>query len=496
MKTQIDCYIDKATIGLPARERIDTAAELRVHLNSQVKKHMLEGHNKEEAEFLAVDAMGAVAPVNRQFLGHIFTPRVGWGLVVAAVFGVSSWLLWTNQELLFMAQGSITQVPENQVQDFAVVTGLQTKALDIVAPLGTKEITYALITPNKNPEISKVFTRNSRKIRLFISSDTNLEKCQRIFVGSNERRIDQKVCAPEPIATSLVGVSPWFGTEYLYPQNPSLNRWIPIFVMKPTVVEKRTNETWISFGNPQTRTWTALFIQFKDKTNGCWNCTPNWRYLKLVDETRNRDGVAPKMLLEQAQQEGIGFSDLIGFQIPQITKQIDAAIHRHGQKPLIFTNVVRPNTKTELIASFGVYNLQGNRPSSRHWNVSFGDSSSGEFVNAAENYPEVFAPEYAVPDKAIDPNIGDNSLYLTLPKRFSLDTWIPIWALPTHVPDTGQPRGNSGNRSIGDVHLDPNKWYIGYVRFLSKPSDGRNIFPRYKVKSPENPRISLLEVER
>jgi hypothetical protein len=89
--TQIDKYITRATAGMPTRERIDTAAELRVHLNAQAKKHILEGHTSEEAEFLAVDAMGAVAKVNRQFLGHIFTPRVGWGVLIASVIGLTGW---------------------------------------------------------------------------------------------------------------------------------------------------------------------------------------------------------------------------------------------------------------------------------------------------------------------------------------------------------------------------------------------------------------------
>ena len=88
---QIDKYIARVTAGMPTRERIDTAAELRVHLNAQVKKHELEGHPREEAEFLAVDAMGAVAKVNRQFLGHIFTPRVGWGVLIASIIGLIGW---------------------------------------------------------------------------------------------------------------------------------------------------------------------------------------------------------------------------------------------------------------------------------------------------------------------------------------------------------------------------------------------------------------------
>ena len=46
----INQYINKATAGLPNKERIDTSAELRVHLNAQVKKHIIEGHSQKEAE--------------------------------------------------------------------------------------------------------------------------------------------------------------------------------------------------------------------------------------------------------------------------------------------------------------------------------------------------------------------------------------------------------------------------------------------------------------
>lgn len=107
--TQIDRYIARATAGLPTRERIDTAAELRVHLNAQVKTHLLEGHNEEEAEFLAVDAIGAVAKVNRQFLGHIFTPRVGWGVLIASCIGFAAWFgipTWQNRQPEFSSISS------------------------------------------------------------------------------------------------------------------------------------------------------------------------------------------------------------------------------------------------------------------------------------------------------------------------------------------------------------------------------------------------------
>lgn len=83
----VDQYIRRATTGLPNRTRLDTAAELRVHLNERIRKYMAQGFDRAEAEHLAVEQMGPAEPVNRRFLGHVFTPRVGWvvlGLLVLA----------------------------------------------------------------------------------------------------------------------------------------------------------------------------------------------------------------------------------------------------------------------------------------------------------------------------------------------------------------------------------------------------------------------------
>jgi hypothetical protein len=486
--SQIDKYIKKATAGLPTRERLDTSAELRVHLNAQVKKHMLEGHSQEEAEFLAVDAMGAVAPVNRQFLGHTFTPRVGWGLVIAAVVGVSSWLLWTNQERFFMANGFIEPAPVNETRAVAIATGLNTTVLDVLAPLGAKEVTFAFITPNQESKITKEFFWDSRKTRLFISSDAGFEKCRRLMIGSNERRIDTTICAPEPIAQSEGGGSPWTGLEFLYPKQVQLNTWIPIFVVKPNVLEQRGDNTVVFSGNTLTRHWSGLYARFQDTTDGCWNCLAHYKFLKLPD--RQMFFGAPDLILENALPKGDGVSDLIEFRVPAQTIQIDAAIHRHGQKPVLFEDVIAPQIDKNLIAGFGVYDLQTKPLTSQRWNVRLGYSSKGEFVDAAQS-AELTSSEFTLPDKLIPSLKARYSGIANLPSKIPLDTWIPVWSLPTlKNPDL------SPNPSIDDFSFDPNKWFIGYLRFLTKPAINKNVFPRYKIKSARNPQVGLLETIR
>lgn len=87
----IDLYIRRATLGLPKRTRLDTAAELRVHLNERATALTSQGLDRSEAEHLAVEYMGPIEPVNRQLLGHVLTPRLGWILAAALFLGVTAW---------------------------------------------------------------------------------------------------------------------------------------------------------------------------------------------------------------------------------------------------------------------------------------------------------------------------------------------------------------------------------------------------------------------
>lgn len=90
--TTIDRYIRRATVGLPRRERLDTAAELRVHLNERLRALSAEGFAREEAEHLVVERMGPVDEVNRRLLNHAFTARAGWTVAAILLLGVVAWL--------------------------------------------------------------------------------------------------------------------------------------------------------------------------------------------------------------------------------------------------------------------------------------------------------------------------------------------------------------------------------------------------------------------
>jgi len=74
-----------------------------VHLNARVQKLLLEGFSKEEAEYLAVEGMGPVEPLNRRFLGHVFTYRTGWVSLAALVLGLG--VLWASQTLFVPPTG-------------------------------------------------------------------------------------------------------------------------------------------------------------------------------------------------------------------------------------------------------------------------------------------------------------------------------------------------------------------------------------------------------
>lgn len=87
----IDLYIRRATLGLPRRARLDTAAELRVHLNERAMALASQGLDRSEAEHLAVEYMGPIEPVNRQLLGHFLTPRLGWLLAAVLLAGLGTW---------------------------------------------------------------------------------------------------------------------------------------------------------------------------------------------------------------------------------------------------------------------------------------------------------------------------------------------------------------------------------------------------------------------
>lgn len=131
----VDQYIRRATTGLPSRTRLDTAAELRVHLNERIRQYMAQGFDRAEAEHLAVEQMGPAEPVNRSFLGHVFTPRVGWVVLALLVLVFGGWLAGNY---LFAPKATVEERPV-QAEELLPFIG-DFRMLQLTLPKGTNAL--------------------------------------------------------------------------------------------------------------------------------------------------------------------------------------------------------------------------------------------------------------------------------------------------------------------------------------------------------------------
>jgi hypothetical protein len=148
----IDTYIRRATAGLPRLERVDTAAEIRVHLLQKTRELMAQGFPREEAEHLAVQEMGPVAATNRALIGHIFTSSLGWVVVGVMLIGAGIWT-YLERDWIFWKDTTIRSVPLNsddlqfamkQIPKFSEPS--EFKKFEFIVPRGVKTVEYAIIT--------------------------------------------------------------------------------------------------------------------------------------------------------------------------------------------------------------------------------------------------------------------------------------------------------------------------------------------------------------
>ncbi len=146
----IDTYIRRATSGLPKLERVDTAAEIRVHLLQKTRELMTQGFPREEAEHLAVQEMGPVAATNRALLGHIFTSSLGWAVVGVMLAGAGVWT-YLERDWIFWKDTTIRKVQlDGDDLQFALkvipqfVSPPDFSKFEFVVPRGTKTVEYAM----------------------------------------------------------------------------------------------------------------------------------------------------------------------------------------------------------------------------------------------------------------------------------------------------------------------------------------------------------------
>lgn len=184
----IDKYIKRATAGLPHLERIDTAAEIRVNLNVRIKELMLEGHPRDEAEFLAIRGMGDAFTTNRALLGHAFTYRIGWALVAVTVFAGVGFLVWqhrwdyfwvdttiqkadlTNQDISNTLQADENYISRGTYEKFELNLPKFTKSIEILYVTENKSQWFVGLSTDPRAKTTYDSVRIPEKINLWISN--------------------------------------------------------------------------------------------------------------------------------------------------------------------------------------------------------------------------------------------------------------------------------------------------------------------------------------
>ena len=253
----VDQYIRRATTGLPNRTRLDTAAELRVHLNERITQYVAQGFDRAEAEHLAVEQMGPAEPVNRSFLGHVFTARVGWVVLVVLVLASGGWLAGNY---LFAPAAIVEKIPV-EAEELLPFLG-DFHMLQMTLPKGTKALHIAITVgadgatlSGRNLEHRYPNLRPNQRVSIplgvgFIHSALASNECEaggRVLVtfGGNEGR--SEMCVPMPSDA---------GSWTFLMQNEDnvmvQDVWQPLLLYKPTVmVEEVPPGRRSSWGSPE-----------------------------------------------------------------------------------------------------------------------------------------------------------------------------------------------------------------------------------------------------
>ncbi len=176
-RSSIDQYIYRATLGLPQQERVDTSAELRVHLNARVKQLLSEGFPREEAQHLAVQEMGPVAQLNKTFLGHGLTNKLGW-LVLVGLLAFAS----TSYVMRYRPTIKVTPISADELNFLAksgTLVNPEWTKFSIKPPIGARRMDIQILGGNIWAEDSqgeiystsnKTFPFQKSKISLFTST--------------------------------------------------------------------------------------------------------------------------------------------------------------------------------------------------------------------------------------------------------------------------------------------------------------------------------------
>lgn len=81
----IDQYIKTATLGLPRKERLDLAVQLRMHMQEKVQDYMEQGFPREEAEHLTLQDMGTPQVMFQQQMRHFLQYQLPYWILAGVV---------------------------------------------------------------------------------------------------------------------------------------------------------------------------------------------------------------------------------------------------------------------------------------------------------------------------------------------------------------------------------------------------------------------------
>jgi hypothetical protein len=258
----IDTYIRRATAGLPRLERVDTAAEIRVHLLQKTRELMVQGFPREEAEYLAVQEMGPVAATNRALIGHIFTSSLGWAVLSLTVASAITWTYLERHRWIW---------PETNVHnvDFTLKEVAEFQPLEN----GSRcKIAFYLPKGTRSLEVAFVVKRSHNQDAMIEGHETGINNPDRNSPIEMNAVLVNDSTKSNGFTTRRIGIK--FNSEQVLPTaSGSSSSWVtyPSGSEKPSSDDFKTIGTNVSFQRPEPQRlelnkWTLLETLIAEKS--------------------------------------------------------------------------------------------------------------------------------------------------------------------------------------------------------------------------------------
>jgi hypothetical protein len=488
----IDMYIRRATAGLPRLERVDTAAEIRVHLLQKTRELMAQGFPREEAEHLAVQEMGPVAATNRAFLGHIFTSSLGWVVVGLTVIASG---IWISQRQPANSTLTLEKITEQWRSDSGPNYNGVVQDYRLVLPPGTTRILGGVCGVNGCSYGARMLELDPKKT---VSTEIKLRvgvyagpiaNCPSGFFSNI------KILDPTP-EQSMIGMTPNISTciktkkplpswsdnaVILYPTTPEIadtqlnfNHWIPL----------------MNFQNPEPKARNIIGV-----SETLANTPANWMSI-AISNSNNSTVLDQPLFVTTTQKLGIKKLEAVQTQFTSDwARGRDSNIETSSIRPdrvlldeygiiegetAVFNIQTTPNIKRlEVVGRFGKQvvlqqSIKLGHPKSRlliGGRTSNKECSSQKAFTVATlngNQP-IEVRDYCL--HVGNQNVGTgyfSNMMLDLPKDATPDQWIPIWAKVPH--------GTSGL-----INQNPAKWMLLEVKFST--SEAASSIPKTEYQN-------------